>query len=474
MKVLLLTATLVFAWSVIAAQLNFRIADPQPDIIGLYSGSSVSGDVDGDGDNDLIVTGITPGRVTVFYLNDGFGNFTEMTDTPLRNSGGGQLLLADLDGDGDLDLYTGGQFNSSNGYALIYLNDGAGVFTNLENPELPQFPISGADLADVDGDDDLDLLIVANDEDDEFAGDIFLNDGNGVFTSSGNIAVPELEFGLVEFVDVENDGDADVLITGEGEGGASATILYLNDGTGNFAEDTDANLLQIMASDTDAADVDNDGDLDLLLSGTTDDFSVQTILYLNDGTGRFTEFTPSNLQNTFTGQNAIADMDNDGDLDIVITGTQAGGLPNIYNIVYENLGNNNFSPVDTVGGEYISAVVVGDFNGDELADIIIQGFVNRTSVYWNTSVLTSVNDFSTGPPLTLFPNPTSGQLNVTLEKEMPDLTLSIYAATGQLVYEQTQTSGSRNELQLNLRAGTYIVVMRSGNAIVNRKMLIME
>lgn len=474
MRKLLLILPLLFWAAFFYAQLSFTLADPQPDLLDMYSGSSASGDIDGDGDNDLIMTGITPGLVTVFYLNDGAGNFTEMMDTPLRNVGAGEVKLEDLDGDGDLDLFASGQLNSSNGFVHVYLNDGAGTFTLLENPALPQLFNSGSDLADVDGDGDMDLLIFANTVVDGGTAGLFLNDGNAVFSASDGIDVIDLEVAFPIFLDADNDGDPDALIAGRIDFGMGFTQLYLNDGTGNFDAANNTDFVTLSTDAVNAADVDNDGDIDLLMSGTTDNLIVRTILYLNDGSGRFTELPSANLQNTFSGKSSITDMDNDGDMDIVITGSQDGGLPNIYAIVYENLGANVFAPVDTVGGEYISAVLVSDFNGDELPDIIIQGFADRTNVYWNTTVLTSVNDFSSAPPLTIFPNPSSGRLVVDLEDEMTDLSLNIYSITGQQVYRQPQVAGTRVELQLDLSAGTYMVVLRSGDLIVNRKMLIIR
>ena len=147
---------------------------------------------------------------------------------------------------------------------------------------------------------------------------------------------------------MENDGDQDVIISGVQANDTKLTRLYLNDGLGNYSVDTNTNFEQLSADDIDVADTDNDGDLDILMSGTTDAFDVRTILYLNEGDGEFTELTTVDLQQTFAGTNAIADLDNDGDQDILIVGSQAGGLPNIFNIVYENLGNNEFEPVVTL------------------------------------------------------------------------------------------------------------------------------
>lgn len=84
---------------------------------------------------------------------------------------------------------------------------------------------------------------------------------------------------------------------------------------------------------------------------------------------------------------AIDNVDNDGDQYMLIVGTQAGGLLTIYNVVYRNTGNNVFVQTEILGGEYITNCVVNDLSGDGLKDIIIQGFVNKTNLFWNTSNL---------------------------------------------------------------------------------------
>jgi hypothetical protein len=389
MKKTILIFSLLLAISFSNAQtISFTEASPQPDLEEIYSGSSDSGDIDGDGDIDLIMTGLTPGRFTALYVNDGNGNFAENEDISMPNASNGLVIFEDLDGDGDLDLFFAGVANDIQEFAHIYLNDGLGDFTLSTNSALPQFSDSGVDLEDVDGDGDVDLLIAAKKPNGDFFADVFLNNGAAIFTPAGSTVFTRVEFGTVEFIDVENDGDADVVISGKQEDGTALTMLYLNDGTGNYNADANSNFVQLAGGTVvDVADIDNDGDFDILMSGATDGFNIHTILYINDGLGKFTELVSADLQNTFAGTNSIADMDNDGDLDIVIIGSQAGGLPNIYNIVYENLRNNVFSPIDTIGGEYIAACVVDDFNGDALVDIIIQGVVNKTTAYWNTSTL---------------------------------------------------------------------------------------
>ena len=308
-----------------AQTIDFVKPDPQPDLLEIYGGSFANGDIDGDGDIDLLMSGITPARRTALYLNDGSGSFSKVEDTPFINTGSSVTIFEDLDDDGDLDLFFSGNGLNIQEYARVYLNDGLGKFTELANPLLPQFADSGVDIADVDGDGDKDLLIAVRDKNNEFMADIFLNDGSAVFTPSNSAVFTPVRLGTVDFSDLDNDGDMDVIIGGEEEDESVSVNLYLNDGSGNYSVDADANFAQLRIDDVDVADTDNDGDLDILMSGDGDNFMSRTILYINDGSGQFTELASTTLQNTSFGGNVFADLDNDGWQDLVVLNGQVTG-----------------------------------------------------------------------------------------------------------------------------------------------------
>jgi hypothetical protein len=470
MNNLLLTYSLLFSVAFCHAQnLDFTLADPQPDLIEVYEGSFGSGDIDGD--LDLVMAGLDPGRETALYFNDGNGNFTEEVDIPFPEASGSVPKFKDLDGDGDLDLFFCGIGFGIHEFAHVYLNDGLGGFTQLPNPALPQFGERGVAIEDMDGDGDPDIVIFAMDADDVFFADVFLNDGNAIFSPSGNTAFIPVQFGVVATIDVENDGDLDIIASGSKEDGMALTALYLNDGMGNFSADTDNVFVQLSANDVDVADTDNDGDMDILMSGATDSFGVFTLLYANDGNGQFTEIE-TDLQDTFAGANAIADLDNDGDQDILIIGSQAGGIANIFNIVYENIGDNVFMPTDTIGGEYIAACIIDNFNGDDLKDIIIQGFVDDTNVYWNASTITNLLEQDITSLLTIYPNPSAGQFTLLLDETTPVADLSIFTSQGRLVHQQLNLTGKSNVLNLDLERGHYIAQVRFGHTTVNNVLII--
>jgi hypothetical protein len=107
--------------------------------------------------------------------------------------------------------------------------------------------------------------------------------------------------------------------------------VYINDGEGNYSK-LENNFAEVSNARADAADVDNDGDEDLIVAGRSTDSTVRTILYLNDGSGLF---TPSGcvLTGVEGGSVDLGDADGDGDYDLLVAGTgESGGV----SILYEN------------------------------------------------------------------------------------------------------------------------------------------
>ncbi len=280
------------------------------------------GDVDGDGDLDALVGNGPykgPGELDRLHLNDGSGVFTDATpQLPGILDYTRGLALGDVDGDGDLDILTANYIGSSTFAALdrLYLNDGSGAFTD-SNAQLP--PNGGETRAvaagDVDGDGDLDALVLRS----SLGGGperLLLNDGAGGFSdASGQLPAVSGYSAAVALGDVDGDGDLDALVGDYGE-----DRLYLNDGSGVFADATVQVPAVLDATQALAlGDVDGDGDLDALLGNGTGSIGQPKRLYVNDGSGVFTDATaqlPLLLDSTIA--LALGDVDGDGDLDALI------------------------------------------------------------------------------------------------------------------------------------------------------------
>lgn len=338
-------------------------------------------DVDGDGDLDIILAnyadffaGADAPEPLVVYINDGSGGFTNNSTAAVGDFEGNlrHIAVGDVDGDGSVDIYGPSGTGSAH---VLFMNDGSGVFTNEADTRLPSrdYPAGAATrMGDVDNDGDLDIFSA-----DGYAsatppvGHLYINDGLGMFTEADASALPDAISGSdiddVEFIDVDRDFDLDLMVNAH-TGGIGG--LWLNDGTGNFA---DGGTLAPPATtnfhyNAAPCDVDGDGDLDLWVDNIGGSFTEQ--LQINDGAGNFTDETAARVMgNPGADDNGIvcADIDNDGDLDGVVLSLQT---PERF---LENDGSGNFTYVAGVFPGGVDCTLWGEFgdlNGDARLDLV--------------------------------------------------------------------------------------------------------
>lgn len=385
-------------------------------------------DVDGDGDRDVLIGDYF--RRNRLCLNDGAGRFADVTVTYLpadpNQPNGPCLALEDVDGDGDRDVLVG----RSGAQSRLYLNDGAGHFSDVTATHLPAavYATQAVELVDVDGDSDRDALLANNGQQDR----LYLNDGAGSFSdaTAGHLPVRSDQTLALALADVDGDGDPD-MVTGnccqtnrlflnngagtftdvttthfpttfggvntfsvaledlDGDGDRDALIgnagtqdrLYLNNGTGHFINATSARL-PASTHDTRAlavADVDGDGDRDILIGGAS------TLLYLNDGAGFFADVTalqlPPDAAFVFALDLALADVDEDGDADALI------GACDRPDRLYLNDGTGHFVDVTALplasGLDEIRALAAADVDGDGDRDLLLGNYGQQDRLYLN-------------------------------------------------------------------------------------------
>lgn len=252
------------------------------------------GDYDADGDLDLAFTDESYG--THVYRNDGDDTFVDLAVLP----GYDHVEWGDYDRDGDLDLLLSGYYGGA-----IYRNDPSDVFTGAIS--LPD--VRSATWGDHDGDGDLDIVTTGS------AGlTIRQNEGGDVFTTIP-IESGGMYYGYAVWGDYDADGDLDVAMTAY-VGGVARAAVYRNDGGGGFV-DVEAGLTGVYVPDLDWGDFDGDGDLDLLVSGTTSSYYDAKLLR-NHGADAF-EPVDLGYPIEYVGALRWGDADRDGDLDIIAT-----------------------------------------------------------------------------------------------------------------------------------------------------------
>lgn len=334
-------------------------------------------DIDGDDDLDLIVGGESAGSSNIqVYTNNGSGVFTPVV-SPLNALYRPAYDWNDINQDGKADII----LNGFGPFAGIYNTNGAGTFS-ASAISLPQIAPS-CGFADLNNDGYLDIFVLGNDNTGK-SKILFSNAGNG-FTESAqfnnyNFTDPE-----VSVVDYDNDKDLDLFITAGFEVGANSRFskLFVNN-SGVFTETVIAGLLPKGNGSSTWGDYNGDGFPDLLLNGDgyldSGEDADNYRLYSNNGNGTFTAIRAFNYRQNFTGGGGkFLDWDNDGDLDIVVTGyngtTQA---TDIY--INAQGGFTAYANNAAIPGSSEGTVEVGDADNDGDLDLFITGFSGNN---WN-------------------------------------------------------------------------------------------
>ena len=347
------------------------------------------GDVDRDGDLDLFMgTGVSP---SLLYLNDGTGRFTGTTGRlPSVFFDPEDAALADLDADGDLDIIAAGPYQER-----LCRNDGSGTFTDITATHLPPVNDNSHALAvgDVDGDRDLDLVIVNSDQD-----RLLLNDGSGRFVEATASHMPVDTNNIdrsVALGDVDGDGDPDLVIGTTPLALVGAHRLYLNDGSGRFTDGTTGRMPPVGETARAAAlgDLDRDGDLDLLLGHGTEFGPQQNRVYWNNGRGTFFEANAERLPPLLANGTAVAmgDIDADGHVDLVV------GKSGANNVVCRSDGRDRYTAALLTQTadlrEGVRSLAFGDVDRDGDLDLVVgTSWWFRGDIYLGANKRVHVND----------------------------------------------------------------------------------
>ena len=363
----------------------------QENLTGVFHSGISFGDIDNDGDLDLVTMGCTAGGVDTcttadkirIYINNGITLTENSTwEQNLTSLGYGSLAFGDIDNDGDLDLALVGDVGGGNGDVRIYTNDGATLTENSTwEQNLTEIDAYAGSLAfgDIDNDGDLDLALVgANPSSDN---GIYTNNGISFAKNSSWLeSLPLVGYGLgsagLAFGDIDDNGKLDLIFIGSYSINMYAKI-YTNNGatlTENSTLAGDfANYGPLGWPSLTLGDYDNDGDLDLFVMGTAG--GDHCTLYINNRTTFLkneTEWT--GLCGLFYGSLALGDIDNDGDLDLAANGREGATSIHINNktdFVLDMLEWGNLEALETG-----SSIVLIDLDNDYDLDLIETGSNN--------------------------------------------------------------------------------------------------
>jgi len=363
------------AWATIASASTGGFVDvteasfPGADLNG-RSMHAIGADIDHDGDLDIVVA--REFETNLILINDGSGRFTDLSAERLPSAAhdSEEVVFADFDGDGFGDLLF---VSEDDEVHELYFNDGSGRFADHSDGIPIASTANGVAVIDVNLDGHPDVVLANNGQN-----VILVNDGTGTFRDETPMRLPVLDDVSqdVESGDVNGDGFVDLVFANEGR-----NVVLLNDGSGIFADHgglpegriTESRMVSL-------ADIDGDGDLDLFFANVAlfvRGVDPQNQIFVNDGDGNFTEETadrlPPDRDSSFEGK--FVDVDSDGDADLVIGNANAlGGPGNAPARIYINESgvftpNDALLPPSAIGNVF--SVASGDFNGDGRTDIYL-------------------------------------------------------------------------------------------------------
>ncbi|MCB0466319.1 MAG: VCBS repeat-containing protein [Aequorivita sp.] len=479
-------------------------------------------DVDNDGDLDAVV--VTYGRNGVgkknyFYRNNGDGTFeyepTNAIGIPLTYSE--MVNWIDLNNDQFLDAYITNSIVSTRN--LYFENQGDGSFEAVTGSSITSETLASRSInwIDYDGDGDSDLF-VANENNTNNS--LFRNDGPNNFTQITNLPITQNGKNSAgsSWADVDNDGDFDLFVA---NWGGQNNQLFIND-NGNFIEQTTSAIALEAGSSFGSAfaDVDNDGDLDLLVCNAYFTGQETNSLFINDGTGNFTKDTNSALANhqgnTFGC--AFGDYNNDGWLDVILANTLN---ENQSNSLFKNTGSgNNWIKIRCVGdpsnGSAVGAKVRvrATINGNEVLQTrqieAASGYCSQNSytnhfglgnasnvdeieIHWpsgavetftdidenNSYLIVEGNGIQLGTTTEIkygyiiYPMPADAILVVNFPKDELNSKVEIFDLNARKVKEEINENAISMEMDIsNLNAGTYILKITNSTKVTSQKIII--
>ena len=343
-------------------------------------------DVNNDGYTDIIVSGYDPTSSGLYIdirlgssngtLSQGYQtNFITYPDTIAEYLGGlGNMTLSDVNLDGSIDLYINGSARSK-----LLFNSSSGYFSESSWLQNMSVTYSDGKWGDVNMDGRPDLFLMGvNEYSDNILNELFINTGNDLDEDPTTI-FPSLFTGSSAWGDYDNDGDPDLIIGGRtANPNSSVSRLYQNDPIGRLTEVTTADAINgIKAGAFHFADLDADGDLDLIMSGWNKiEGDLVTYILENEPLGTFSLASSQIDFAVAYGTIDAIDLNLDGLQDIVISGADqvsiySGRVHSLSGRVYINNGDGTFNEVAVLDGARAARFV--DVDQDGIPDLVTNG-----------------------------------------------------------------------------------------------------
>lgn len=349
-------------------------------------------DLDNDGDADLVLACEFAANLILKAEGGSFVLDSNMTFPPIREydalpypaEDSEQIVVADFNNDSILDVFFASEDSP---YHELYFGIGGGGMIPAPNQLLVKNKGNAAIGVDPDQDGDIDLLIGY-----EGQNDLMLNDGNGNFMVDTSGIFPVNLDVTQDLKAIDIDGDLDLDIWEGSEYGGSNIYIYEN---GVYTEKSSSHLPDLTMYETRKvvlADIDNDGDQDAFLCNVAWRGGMQTgsRMLINDGAGNYTDETTSLFPYVegFSLDAVFVDLNNDQFKDLIVVGTGDVLFPKCY--INETVGGNGFVQTDSVipyiFQDRILAIAANDVTGNRQVDLYFGSTPDRLLIQDNSLV----------------------------------------------------------------------------------------
>jgi hypothetical protein len=339
-----------------------------------------AGRINSDNLPDIVVSN-TAGKVNVL-LNSGGNNFSNRTEYSAGTTGQSlfsSIFLADMDNDNDLDvLYSCMGLMNSNGFVAALFTNQNGVLSAPQQIELNTFSSNPNDIkaADLNNDGWKDVVTTSTSARTSDGFQINLSNGSGGFLPAF-IDPAGQNTNSIMIGDADNDGIPDILTT---DSYSTQITVHKNFGNANFPNPRLFPTGNSVAGSVDAADIDNDGDLDVVVSasgGTAVGVTVR--VFKNIGNGNFDQGTTYSIRSGGV-QAKFRDLNNDNKPDLLFA-TAISSPPYDFHFAFNN-GDGTFGAIQTkaIGGCGWYDIDAADFNNDGLNDVVLTEWLGCQNV----------------------------------------------------------------------------------------------
>jgi hypothetical protein len=347
-------------------------------------------DMNDDGLDDIVRLDEASDLYVEYQSQDG-STFETIDFGTITSSNQWSMCIGDVDNNGTNEILSGGAYNG-----LTLMNSGMNGDLSMIGvlPQSGSVFVQGSNFVDINNDGFLDVFACHDDG----ASYIWENDGTGNFEVNTDWIDLSINGSLGEnasgnygsiWADIDSDGDLDLYIAKCRQGVTNTNDdrrinkLYVNDGAGNYTEESAARGLAIgwQSWTADMQDINNDGFLDVFVTN----HDHQSQMLLNDGTGNFTELTNTGIDVSGTPiQGVMRDFDNDGWVDVLVAGSTAQ--------LFLNNRDNTFTEIEdafATGG--MQSYALGDLNNDGYVDVF-GGYANGFNSPSNQQDQVWIND----------------------------------------------------------------------------------